>query len=117
METYTISQVAQRFGLAPHTLRFYEQEGILMPGRTPGGVRTYTQDDVARLEMALCLKNSGMRLKDIRRYFQLVDQGESTKESRLEMFTQHRERVLAEIEELQKHLQLIDAKIEKYRSM
>ena len=43
MESYSISQVAQRFGIEPHTLRFYEKEGIIHPGRTKNGIRVYSR--------------------------------------------------------------------------
>lgn len=112
MEGYSISQVAQRFGVEPHTLRFYEKEGVIQPQRTAGGVRYFTEEDISRLEMALCLKNTGMSLKDIRRYFQLVGEGDDALEQRLQIFLEHRERVLGEIAELQKHLCKIDHKIQ-----
>ena len=69
---YTISQIAQRFGVEPHTLRFYEKEGILHPQRTPSGIRTYSEEDVVQMEVAMCLKSTGMPLKEIKRYFDLV---------------------------------------------
>ena len=53
-----------------------------------------------------------MPLKDIKRYFDLADQGDSTLEERLEIFTHHRDRVFQEIEELKRHLEKIQWKIE-----
>ena len=104
MESYSISQVAQRFGVEPHTLRFYEKEGIIHPGRTKNGIRVYSQENVAQLEMAMCLKSTGMPLKEIKRYFDL--------EERLHIFTDHHQRVLQEIEELQHYLEKIEWKID-----
>lgn len=115
MERYSISQVAKRFGIAPHTLRFYEKEGIVSPGRTPSGVRVYTEEDVSQLETAMCLKSTGMPLKEIKRYFQLVQAGDATLDQRLGIFQGHRERVLEEIQVLQKHLEKIDRKISWYQ--
>lgn len=115
--SYTISQAAKRYHIEPHTLRFYEKEGIVSPHRTPGGARFYTDQDIAQLEMALCLRGTGMPIKEIRRYFQLVAQGEGTVEQRLELFAQHRQRVLEEIGELQKNLSRIEHKMEIYRQL
>ncbi len=112
---YTISQIAERYELEPHTLRFYEKEGILTPARTESGIRRYTDEDVAQLEMALCLKSTGMPLKDIKRYFDLVEEGDDTLDQRLEIFIQHRQHVLEEIEELRRHLCKIEHKIEWYQ--
>lgn len=111
---YSISQVAERFGVEPHTLRFYEKEGIIVPERTKSGIRSYTEENVSRMEMAMCLKSTGMPLKEIKRYFDLVDLGDSTLDERLEIFKEHRQRVQREIEELEKHLCKIEHKIEWY---
>jgi len=115
MKGYSISEVAERFGLEPHTLRFYEKEGIVSPGRTPSGIRTYSEEDISQLETALCLKSTGMPLKEIKRYFQLVAQGDSTLDQRLGIFMSHRERVIGQLEVMEKYLQKIDRKIERYR--
>ncbi len=112
---YTISQIAQRFGVEPHTLRFYEKEGILHPQRTPSGIRTYSEEDVVQMEVAMCLKSTGMPLKEIKRYFDLVAQGDDTLDQRLEIFTSHREHVLEEIDTLQKYLCKIEHKIQWYQ--
>ncbi len=114
--TYSISQMAKLFDLEPHTLRFYEKEGILSPGRAENGTRRYTEEDVSQMEMLLCLKSTGMPLKDIREYFNLVQQGDQTLSERLEIFTRHRQHVLEEIDELQRHLQKIEHKIDWARS-
>ena len=108
---YTISQMAELFHVKPHTLRFYEKEGILKPERTDSGVRVYSEEMKAQMEMAMCLKSTGMSLKDIRRYFDLVKKGDSTLEQRLEIFTEHHRHVQEEIEILQKNLSKIEHKI------
>ena len=109
---YTISQMAELFHVKPHTLRFYEQEGILKPERTESGIRVYSEEMKTQMEMAMCLKSTGMSLKDIRRYFDLVKAGDSTLEQRLEIFLEHRRHVQEEIEALQKNLAKIEHKIE-----
>lgn len=108
---YTISQLAQRYGLQPHTLRYYEKEGILSPSRAPSGVRRYSEEDAAQLETALCLKSTGMALKDIRRYFELVARGDDTLNARIRMFTEHRGHVLEEIDTMRRYLRKIERKI------
>src|SRR5436853_7381602 len=53
--TYTISAVADQFGIHPQTLRLYEREGLLKPSRSEGNTRLYTQEDLERLEVILSL--------------------------------------------------------------
>jgi MerR family transcriptional regulator/heat shock protein HspR len=50
---YTISVVANQFGIHPQTLRLYEREGLLKPSRTDGNTRLYTDEDMERLEVIL----------------------------------------------------------------
>lgn len=110
----SISQVADKFGVEPHTLRFYEKEGIVAPSRTQSGIRTYDDADIGQLEMAMCLKSTGMPLKDIKKYFELVDDGNTTLDERLKVFTDHREFVLSEIDKLEANLRKIERKISWY---
>lgn len=52
---YTISAVADHYGIHQQTLRLYEREGLLKPSRSEGNVRLYTDDDIERLEFILKL--------------------------------------------------------------
>lgn len=52
---YMISAVAEQYQLHPQTLRMYEREGLLLPSRSEGNTRLYTQDDLERLEVILKL--------------------------------------------------------------
>lgn len=46
---YTIGVVARMVQLHPQTLRNYEQEGLVVPQRTDGNIRLYSQREVDRL--------------------------------------------------------------------
>ncbi len=50
-----ISAVAEMYDIHPQTLRLYEREGLLKPSRTDGNTRTYTDEDLERLEFILNL--------------------------------------------------------------
>jgi MerR family transcriptional regulator/heat shock protein HspR len=52
---YMISAVAEQYGIHPQTLRLYEREGLLMPSRSEGNTRLYTDEDLERLEVILKL--------------------------------------------------------------
>jgi DNA-binding transcriptional MerR regulator len=45
---FTVGQVARTVGVSPQTLRVWETKGLLVPARSPGGRRLYTQADVER---------------------------------------------------------------------
>jgi MerR family transcriptional regulator/heat shock protein HspR len=52
---YMISAVAEQYSIHPQTLRLYEREGLLMPSRSEGNTRLYTDEDLERLEVILKL--------------------------------------------------------------
>ncbi|HVV24909.1 MAG TPA: MerR family transcriptional regulator [Pseudonocardiaceae bacterium] len=66
MTTYRISQLAQRVGLRPTTLRFYEQAGLLPARRSDSGYRVYDDRAVDRLTFITTAKTLGLPLDEIR---------------------------------------------------
>ena len=63
---YTISVVAERFGVHPQTLRLYEREGLLQPSRTEGNTRLYDDEDMERLDVILSLtRDLGVNLAGV----------------------------------------------------
>ena len=62
---YGISVAADLVGMAPQTLRLYEDRGLLDPARTAGGTRRYSQDDLDRLRRIGELLGNGLNLAGI----------------------------------------------------
>jgi|SRR5215469_3702463 len=63
---YMISAVAELYHLHPQTLRLYERVGLLMPSRSQGNTRLYTDSDLERLEVILNLtRELGVNLAGI----------------------------------------------------
>jgi DNA-binding transcriptional MerR regulator len=62
---YGISVAADLAGLAPQTLRLYEQRGLLAPERTDGGTRRYSQNDLDRLQRIAELLAGGLNLSGV----------------------------------------------------
>ncbi|MCK4765505.1 MAG: helix-turn-helix transcriptional regulator [Candidatus Aminicenantes bacterium] len=64
--TYLISAVASKYNIHPQTLRLYEREGLLVPSRTKGNTRFYTDEDLKKLEFILNLsREMGVNLAGI----------------------------------------------------
>lgn len=114
---YTINEVANKFGLTAHTLRFYDKEG-LMPfiGRGKSGNRVFTETDLNWVAMVCCLKDTGMSIKEIKQYADWCMQGMQTIKERKEMLAVHRRQVVKQINDLNKYLDLLDWKISIYNN-
>ena len=114
----SIGELSRLSGVSPHTLRFYEAEGILKPvSRAANGHRRYHREDVLWLEFVLRLKLTGMPLDEIKQYAALRALGEKTLQARLTMLKLHRERLVAKINELSTCASVLDDKIRTYRNM
>ena len=72
---YMIGVVASRYEIHPQTLRLYEKEGLLRPGRTNGKTRLYSDSDMERLEFILSLtRELGVNLAGVEVILNLRDQ-------------------------------------------
>ncbi len=116
-EVLTIQQMVQLTGLSAHTLRYYERAGLMQQhvGRNDtNGYRYYTQKDVNWISFIKRLRSTGMPIRDILRYTELVRQGEHTISERLDLLKQHQSRIEEHLRETEQHLTAITAKIAHY---
>jgi DNA-binding transcriptional MerR regulator len=112
----SVAQAAEASGLSAHTLRYYERAGLLDPvDRNGSGHRRYSESDLNRIEFLTKLRATGMPIREIRRYAELMKRGEDTNEQRLALLEAHRESVLAELETTARNLELIEYKINFYK--
>ncbi|WP_225929404.1 helix-turn-helix domain-containing protein [Rhodococcus opacus] len=71
--SWSIGEVAERFGIATHVLRHWETVGLLHPAREGGSRRRYEKSDVYAVAMILRAKEAGFGLDDIREMFDTDD--------------------------------------------
>ena len=108
---FHIGRLARETGRSVHTIRWYEQQG-LMPGvtRDAGGRRVYVDQHIGWLLFLDRLRFAGMSVREMRRYASLAAQGKKTIRQRLDLLEAHRARVCAWMDEFQTALRLIERK-------
>jgi len=113
----SIAEAAHLTGVSVHTLRYYERAGLVVAAvdRTAGGRRRYRRRDLRWITMCAKLRATGMPIKTIRRYAQLVSAGHGNERERLALMEAHRAEVSAKLAEIRENLALIDHKIDVYR--
>ena len=113
-----IAEAARRTGVSAHTLRYYERAGLVVSSveRNGSGWRRYRQEDLNWISVCTKLRATGMPIKTIRRYAQLVAAGHGNEQERLALMEAHRADVHARLAELRDNLELIDHKIDVYRA-
>lgn len=112
---YTVKEVAELLGVSVHTVRYYDDKGLI-PGtkRNAANQRLFDDMEVEWLFVSLTLKNSGLSLKNVKHYIDLYQQGDSTLQERYKLMTEQKEKTLHEMEDLKLRLALLDRKIAHY---
>jgi DNA-binding transcriptional MerR regulator len=113
----TIADAAACTGVSVHTLRYYERAGLVVTtvDRTAGGQRRYHKLDLDWIMVCTRLRATGMPIREIRRYAELVAAGPGNEQDRLALLEAHRAEVAARLAEMRECLRLIDHKIDVYR--
>ena len=110
-----ISDISKKTGLSIHTLRYYEQIGLLKNiHRNQSGRRVYTKLDLEWLEWVKRLKSTGMPLEKMQDFAQFRLQGEQTLKQRQDLLIAHSVQLKQEIQRLKQEQGIVDYKIEIY---
>ena len=108
---YTVGEMAKILQVAPSTLRYYDKEGLLpFVERSGGGIRMFKEADFGWLHIIECLKQTGMPIKEIKRFVDWCMEGDSTIDQRLALIERQREAVVEQIRQMQATLHMLDYK-------
>lgn len=120
-EKMRIGEIAQKAGVTPRTIRYYENLGLLHPHEREGsGFRYYTENELARLQKIDCLKELGLSLEEISSVIDLYFEdstGIRVKQKVLEILHKHLQETNEKIEALaqfRSELQANIARIQQY---
>lgn len=114
---HPVGEVAARLGINAETLRYYERRGVLPPpSRDGAGRRVYRDNEVHLIEVLLHLRNTGMPLATIAEFTRHVARDPDGVAERLALLQRHRGQVVAQLEQLNRSLMVIDQKIADYSS-
>lgn len=111
----TIGEISNKFNLSISTIRYYDKEGLFPNVERKNGIRQFSDSDVESILIIECLKKSGMQIKEIKRFLDWCNQGDGTLQKRYKMFIEQKEKVLSQIAELEKALNLINYKCWYYQ--
>ena len=112
-----IGDVARLSGVSIDTLRYYDRAGLLgAVHRDGGGRRVFDRDTLGLLDVVLRLRRTGMPVEEVGNFVELVRLGDAERAGRLELLRAHRRRVLAQLDQLQGDLTVIEWKIAVYQA-
>jgi len=108
---YTVGEAAKQIKVAASTLRYYDKEGLLpFVERSGGGIRLFKTEDISMLKTIECLKKTGMPIKEIKHFIDCCVEGDAKIDERLAIITEQQASVIAQMQELQDMLDMLDFK-------
>ena len=107
---FTIGQVSEMFRIPISTLRYYDKEGLFPNMERASGIRRFGETELEALRVIECLKQSGLEIRDIRRFMQWCCEGSGTYPQRKALFEHQRRVVEGQIRRLERTLAMIDFK-------
>lgn len=111
-----ISEMAKLTNISEHTLRYYEKKELITVSRDERGRRSYDENEIEWIRFIQRLKETGMLLRDIKKYSDLRAEGDKTIPERLKMLEEHRVFVVTEQNKWVRNLENLDAKIAFYKN-
>ena len=107
---YSIGQVAEMFGMPISTLRYYDKQGLFPNMERVSGIRRFSEQEIEALRVIECLKKAGMEIKDIRQFMDWCVEGPATYPQRKAMFEAQRVHMEAELEQMNRTLDMLKFK-------
>ena len=84
--------------------------------RDGSGHRSYGPTEIGRITFISLLRATAMPIRDLQRYFGLVADGPGNEAERVAVLERHRDHLIQSLADLQAARELIDFKIDRYRS-
>lgn len=113
----TIKEVSEKYGISTDALRYYERVGMIPSvTRSAGGIRNYTDDDIAWVELVICMRGAGLPVEAIIEYVRLFKEGDSTMKARLELLKEQRENLVCQKKKIEDTIKRLDYKISVYEN-
>ncbi|EAD8628918.1 MerR family transcriptional regulator [Listeria monocytogenes] len=110
-----IKDFAIKTGLSIDTLRFYEEEELLIPARNEKNYRIYTEEDYCWVQLLLKMKQTGMTITNIKNFAALQKQGDMTLPNRIEILDNHMENLYEQQKDLAETISFVAKKVDGYR--
>ena len=109
-----IKEVSEKYGISHDTLRYYEKIGVIPKVKRKSGVRDYSEDDLRWIELAMCLRKSGLPLEVLVEYRTLFVRGKDTISQRYQLLREQREALVEQKHQIEETIDRLDYKIKGY---
>lgn len=109
-----IKDFATKTGLSIDTLRYYEEEKLLIPARNEKNYRVYTEEDYCWVQLLLKMKQTEMTITNIKNFAALQKQGDKTLLNRIQILDNHMENLYEQQKDLAETISFVAKKVDGY---
>ncbi|MBC1757045.1 MerR family transcriptional regulator [Listeria seeligeri] len=110
-----IKEFSIKTGLSIDTLRYYEEEKLLIPARNDKNYRVYTEEDYCWVQLLLKMKQTSMTLANIKEFAKLQKLGDESLPERIRILDEHLEKLFQQQTNLMETITFVSEKMASYQ--
>ena len=115
---YTVKEVAKIMNVSEHTVRYYDNEGLIpFVTRTQSNIRMFSDYDLSWFRTVHCLRATDLSINDIKKYIELCLKGNKTIPQRAKIIFNQEKNLQEHLKELQNQMEILQKKKKYYKNL
>ncbi len=115
---YTVKEVAKIMNVSEHTVRYYDNEGLIpFVTRTQSNIRMFSDYDLSWFKTVHCLRATDLSINDIKKYIELCLKGNKTIPQRAKIIFNQEKNLQEHLKELQNQMEILQKKKKYYKNL
>jgi DNA-binding transcriptional MerR regulator len=115
---YTVKEVAKIMSVSAHTVRYYDNEGLIpFVSRTQSNIRMFSDYDLSWFKTVHCLRATDLSIHDIKKYIELCLKGNKTIPQRAKIIFNQEKKLQEHLKELQNQMKILQKKKKYYKNL
>ena len=115
---YTVKEVAQIMKISAHTIRYYDNEGLIpFVSRTQSNTRMFSEYDLSWIRTVHCLRATNLSINDIKKYIDLCLKGNKTIPQRAKIIFNQEKNLKEYLKQLQEQMKVLQIKKKYYTDL
>ena len=115
---YTVKEVAQIMKISAHTVRYYDNEGLIpFVSRTQSNTRMFSEYDLSWIRTVHCLRATNLSINDIKKYIDLCLKGNKTIQQRAKIIFDQEKNLKEHLKQLQEQMKVLQMKKKYYTDL
>ena len=115
---YTVKDVAKIMNISAHTVRYYDNEGLIpFVSRTESNIRMFSDYDISWFRIIHCLRATDLSISNVKKYIDLCLKGDKTIPQRAEIIFAQEKKLKDNLKNLQSQMKILQKKKKYYTEL